>query len=477
MKRVSAKIKWVFAIGQLGWSILSGIIANLLVNFYLPDSTENGVITFVTSATFIGLTVIGIITACGRLVDAVTDPWIASKSDNCGSKLGKRIPFMRYSALPFAVVTVLIFCCPVRGESVVNIIWLTVTLILFYIFMTAYCTPYNALIPVLGRDQKDRMDISTYISLTYIVGTGIAFSGKMIWEAVQAATGWDYYLCARLVLAVLAVIAFICMIIPAFVIKEKDYDNTPPVKENAFKSLGKTFRNKHFRVFVLSDIIYWIGITIFNTGFIYYVEVLLGLDNYMILFIFMTFVTFICYPIVNILSRKFGKKKLLIAGFALFGLAFLVSSFAGKVSFIPNDIYGYIICVLVGVPLSVLGVIPQAIVADIAESDYIQTGENRDAMFYAARTFAFKLGQSIAMIIFTSLAVIGQYTETGSAGQEIIRNNGTGYRISLVIALILCLIAMAVIVFYREKTVMDIIEKGHEAEEAGIAQDAGGGDN
>ena len=58
-------------------------------------------------------------------------------------------------------------------------------MILFYICMTAYCTPYNALIPVLGKNQKDRMDISTDIALTYILGTGIAFGGKMIWEAVQ----------------------------------------------------------------------------------------------------------------------------------------------------------------------------------------------------------------------------------------------------------------------------------------------------
>jgi GPH family glycoside/pentoside/hexuronide:cation symporter len=462
MKSVPAKTKWIFAIGQLGWSILSGIIANLLVNFYLPDSTGDGVITFVTSSTFIGLTVIGIITACGRLVDAVTDPWIANMSDNCGSKLGKRIPFLRYAALPFALVTVLIFCCPVRGESPVNIVWLAVTLILFYIFMTAYCTPYNALIPVLGRSQKDRMDISTYISLTYIVGTGIAFGGKMIWEAVYAATGWDYYVCARLTLGVLALIALICMLLPAFLINEKEYDDTPPVKENAFKSLAKTFSNHHFRIFVLSDVIYWIGITIFNTGFIYYVEVLLELNNYMILFIFMTFVTFVCYPIVNVLSRKFGKKKLLVWGFALFGLAFLVSSFAGKVSFIPNQIYGFIICVLVGVPLSILGVIPQAIVADIAESDNIETGENHDAMFYAARTFAFKLGQSIAMIIFTSLAVIGQYTDVNAAGEQIIRNTGTGYRISLVIALILCIVAMGIILLYDEKKVMSIIESDHE---------------
>jgi len=462
MKTVSTKTKWIFAIGQLGWSILAGIISNLLVNFYLPDSTGNGVITFVTSATFFGLTIIGLITACGRLVDAITDPMIANMSDNCTHKLGRRIPFLRYSAVPFAVVTVLIFCCPVRGESQWNVVWLAVMMVLFYVFMTAYCTPYNALIPVLGRNQKDRMDVSTYISITYIVGTGIAFGGKMIWEMLYGATGWDYYVCARLTLAVLSLIALICMLLPAFLIDERDYDVSAPTKDSAFKSLANTFKNKQFRIFVLSDVIYWIGITIFNTGFIYYVENLLELDCYMLLFVFMTFITFVCYIAVNILSRKYGKKKLLIVGFFLFAIAFLVSSFAGKITVIPNLVYGFIICVLVGIPLSILGVIPQAIVADIAESDSIETGENRDAMFYAARTFAFKLGQSIAMIIFTSLAVIGQYTEVVE-GVEVIRNTGDGYRISLVVALVLCVIAGIAIFFYDEKSVMETISEGHAA--------------
>ncbi len=462
MKRVSNKTKWIFAVGQLGWSILAGIISNLLVNFYLPAETGNGVITFVTSATFIGLTVIGLITAAGRIVDAVTDPMIANMSDNCRHRLGKRIPFMRYSALPFAIVTVLIFCCPVRGESTLNIIWLAVTMVIFYIAMTAYCTPYNALIPVLGRDQKDRMDISTYISLTYILGTGIAFGGKMIWEMLQGATGWDYYLCARLTLSVLAVIALICMLLPAFLIREKDYDDSEPVKENTMASLRKTFSNKHFRIFVLSDIIYWVGITIFNTGFIYYVENLLDLkDSYMLLFVFMTLVTFVCYIPVNFLSRRFGKKKLLTVGFVLFAVAFLVSAFAGKITVIPNLIYGFIICVLVGVPLAILGVIPQAIVADIAESDCVETGENHDAMFFAARTFAFKMGQSLAMIIFTSLAVIGQSTKLSELGEEIIVNDGTGYRLSLIVALVLCVIAAIVILFYNEKKVIGTIEAAH----------------
>lgn len=461
MKTVTKKTKWVFAVGQLGWSILAGIITNLLVNFYLPDKTGDGVITFVTTATytFLGLTIIGVITALGRIVDAVTDPWIAGASDKCRHKLGKRIPFMRYSAIPFALVTVLIFCCPVRGESVWNIVWLAVTMVIFYICMTAYCTPYNALIPVLGRDQKDRMDISTYISLTYIVGTGIAFAGKMLWEALNGFTGWDYYLCARLVLGVLALIALACMLIPAFMINEKDYDVSEPVKENTFKSLSKTFKNKQFRIFVLADILYWIGITIFNTGFIFYVQNLLGLKNeYMLLFVFMTLVTFVCYIPVNALAKKYGKKKLLIVGFFLFAFAFLVSVFAGKITFIPNLIYGFIICVLVGVPLAVLGVIPQAIVADIAEADNAETGENHDAMFYAARTFAFKLGQSIAMVIFTSLAVISQFIDT----EGNIANTGEGYRYGLLVAMGLCVLAAVACFFYNEKKVLNTINKKHE---------------
>ena len=105
---------------------------------------------------------------------------------------------------------------------------------------------------------------------------------------------------------------------------------------------------------------------------------------------------------------------------------------------------------------------PQAIVADIAESDCIETGENHDAMFYAARTFAFKMGQSIAMIIFTSLAVIGQYKEVTEAGETVIRNNGTGYRVGLIIALLLCIIAMLIIRFYREDIVMDVINENHK---------------
>ena len=141
---------------------------------------------------------------------------------------------------------------------------------------------------------------------------------------------------------------------------------------------------------------------------------------------------------------------MVIIGFIAFAFAFLICAFAGKVTFIPNLVYGFIICIFVGVPLAILGIVPQAIVADIAEEDYIKTKENHDGMFFAARTFAFKLGQGIAMIIFTSLAVYG----------------ATGYRISLIIALIFSVLAAIALFFYKEKDVMETINKSHEKEES-----------
>ena len=124
MKRLTKKQMWIFAVGQLGWSILGGIINTWLVTFYLPTSgdIESGAIQFLPAGLIIlgVLTVLGLITALSRVFDAVTDPLIASLSDRSKNKRGRRIPFMQYAAIPFAAVTVLLFCAPVEEISAIN---------------------------------------------------------------------------------------------------------------------------------------------------------------------------------------------------------------------------------------------------------------------------------------------------------------------------------------------------------------------
>lgn len=456
-KTATTKILWIFAIGQLGWSILSGIISNWMVFFYQPSQEElaKGQLEFLPKGTILGLTAIGLITAFGRIFDAVTDPLIAGKSDSLRHKLGRRIPFMRYAAIPFGIVTVLIFCSPFQAGSMGNIASLFLCAVLFYFCMTCYCTPYNALIPELGSTLETRINLSTYISVTYFFGTAVAYLVPNI--AGIFASSMGYAGSYRVTIAILAAVAVVCMLVPAFLIDENTYADTTPSQSTAFKSLLSTFRNKDFRLFVCSDILYWIGLTLFQTGLSYYITVLLAMDSTKTfpLFAVMTAASLCFYPVVNIVSKKIGKKKLIAFAFIFFSFTFLFTASAGKIA-IPPMMHGILIALLAAVPMAILGILPQAVVADISEADKLETGESRQGMFYAARTFAFKMGQSASMLLFTSISLINSDIPKGQSGY------GFGYRLTAIVAAALCLLGGIVFLKYNENKILSRINAKKE---------------
>ena len=469
----------IFAIGQLGWSILGGIINAWLVTFYLPTSKDlkpisaggNGATQFIVPGLVIGgfLTVLGLITALSRIFDAVTDPLIASMSDRSKNPRGRRMPFMKFAAIPFAVVTVLLFCAPVNTISGWNIAWIAIFIILFYLFMTMYCTPYNALISEFGKTQDDRMFISTAISLTYFGGTLLAYTPFVFAGFLRGAVGnsWAYRIC----FIVLAVIACVCMLLPAFLIKEKEYTDAKPSNENVFKSLTATFKNKDFRVFSLSDIMYWVGLTLFQTGLPFFVKVSMGFDEGMVMLFMggMTVLSAVFYPFVTKMVKKFGKKKLVIAGFLGLAICYAITGVSSIPGVLPVEgkanllswVFGGIVMVVSALPMALLGIIPQSIVADVAEAEAKVTGQNREGMFFAARTFAMKFGQSLALLLFTSLAIIGA---TQNVKSNDITATKLGMLIVAIVAVVFCVLGAVILFFYNEKKVMKTIaKKGDEA--------------
>jgi len=466
-RRLNKKEMWIFAIGQLGWSLLGGIINTWLVTFYLPtaDDRAAGAIQYLTPGLIIlgVITLLGLITAICRLFDAVTDPLIASLSDRSKNKRGRRIPFMQYSAAPFAVLTVVVFLAPVSATSYVNFAWVLGFLILFYFFMTMYCTPYNALISEFGKTQEDRMYISTAISLTYFFGLLLAYTPFVFAGFLREAVGfaWSYRIC----FIVLSVVALICMLLPTFLLHEKDFVDAEPSKTNTFKSLLATFKNKDFRVFVGSDIMYWVGLTLFQTGLPYFVKVLMHDADGSTTLIYMGLMTVLSaclYPVVSKLVAKYGKKKLVILGFIGLSLAYLFSALSGVIDvklFGEFTLCGVLIVLVAAFPMALLGIIPQSIVADIAEEDSINTGENRQGMFFAARTFAMKLGQTIAMLAFTSLAILG--TTQSTSADDIVASE-LGCIVVAIVAIVFCLLGAVILFFYNEKKVMSTIEKNKE---------------
>ena len=233
-----------------------------------------------------------------------------------------------------------------------------------------------------------------------------------------------------------------------------------------FSSLGKTFKNKDFRVFVGQDIIYFFGLAMFQTGLPFFVTSLLQLPESMTTVMMggLTILSLCYYPFVTKMTAKWGKKKLLIAAFFGFVLTFGFTALSGeKLSFIPIYAQAAIIVILGSFPQAIFGIIPQTIVADIALEDEVVTGESRSGMFYAARTFAMKLGQSLAMLMFTSLATIGvseaAFRQAAAATKETAAGSTLGYRVVALVASVCCIIGGIIMSFFNEKKVMNTIAK------------------
>ncbi|MBN2893387.1 MAG: MFS transporter [Bacteroidales bacterium] len=457
MTRESIKFKHIilYSIGQLGWSILMGLVNTYLIWFYLPPENAN-LPELLPQGEILGfLTIIGLITMGGRFLDAVTDPLVATLSDRSTSKIGRRISFMRAGAIPLAIFTVLVFWAPFSG-GIGNIMWLVFALAGFYIFYTVYVTPYMALISELGHTPEQRINISTAISVTFFIGTGIAFGAPAIWN-ILVGSGIVKILAVRYVITGMSIFAIILMLVPVFTIDEKKFSSGNPSKENVIESMKKTFRNFDFRVFVFSDLAYWLALTVLQTGLIYYITVLLEMPEAKVSFynILVFVISFIFYPFVNILGKKIGKKKMMIVAFAIFSLMYFYVFLLGK-DFMPisKEIQVMILVVMAAIPLAIFGILPNAIIADVAESDAIRTGSKREAMFFGARTFMSKIGQMLAMLVFSSLLLLGK-----DIGDDL------GIRLTGPAAGIFCVIGLIFFAFYREKYVLSAMNEKKEENE------------
>ncbi|MCQ4965739.1 sodium:solute symporter, partial [Bifidobacterium pseudocatenulatum] len=73
------------------------------------------------------------------------------------------------------------FWSPINDTSWSNGAFQFATVIGYYIALTFYCTPYNALIAELGHHSKQQLTISTAISFTWEAGTAIPYVAPEIW--------------------------------------------------------------------------------------------------------------------------------------------------------------------------------------------------------------------------------------------------------------------------------------------------------
>ncbi len=193
---LSLKKQVIYAFGMMGWSVMINLISVILVYVYAPPSTS-GLPVLISQAVIFGVfNLISLITASGRLTDAVFDPMIAQLSDRSRNPKGRRIPFMKRAILPSVVFCCLIFHPLHQSESTANTVWLILALIGFYVSTTTYIIPYNALLPEMAPGSHDKVRLSTWQSVGYVVGIAIGSNAFNITDLLQHSFGVESRLAA-----------------------------------------------------------------------------------------------------------------------------------------------------------------------------------------------------------------------------------------------------------------------------------------
>lgn len=431
-----------YASGMMGWSIMTNIIIVMLPYFYLPPN-NSGLTPLVPQLLVFGaFNILSLIAASGRLFDALYDPFIASVSDSSKNPRGRRIPIMRYAIIPAVIFCGLVFHPLVKGESTTNAWWLTLVLAGFFISLTTYIIPYNALLPELAHTQEQKVKLSTYQQVGFVVGMIIAALCNNYADLVQHVFGiHDRMLALQYTMWGLCILAGIVMIIPVTAINEREYSEAKPTHIPLLPAIRNTFRNSNFKYYLISDFSYYIALSIISSGLLFFVTVLLGLPDsdggkYMGM---MVILSLIFYPFINYGANRFGKKPLVLVAFGILSLIFVTIYFLGKLPFSPH----MQMSILVGFasfPLAALGILPNAILADIAQNDTEETGENHEGMFFAVKYLFVKLGQTLGIAVFAMLTVYGK-----DPGHD------HGLRLNGVVGFVLCVLALLFFCGFKEK--------------------------
>ena len=413
MKKTLPKAKmYRYCLADIAKGLFTGMISNYLLYFFQP-TIKSGLPILLPQSKLLGyITIMALITGLGKIVDAVTDPLVATLSDKCTHKAGRRIPFLRGAALPYALSVLLIFYAPFPAGSVANAVWVGFFLITYYTAYTFFFIPRNALVPEIIPDAKVRVGYYG-ISTAFFMGSSSFMYAATLFVNLLKNAGLSPLWAWRTVFTLFAAIGITCLLLSAYAFEETDYvERSVKPSESLLRSCGQVFRNRNFLCFAAGDLFSGVSMAFFQTAMLYYITMLLNVPESQSFLVMLSAigVALCLFPAIIKLSRKWGKKAPLIAASIVFTIVFGFIFFGDRIAALApgKELFvGLALGVVVSFPFAAINILPQSILSDIIQQDSLESGINREGIFSATKTFIEKCASAIAMVVVSSVLAIG----------------------------------------------------------------------
>ncbi len=400
--KLSRRIKLGFGVCDLG-----GNLYFTFIGFYL--------LFFLTNMLNLNPALAGVALLVGKLWDAVTDPAVGYLSDRTRSRWGRRKPYMFVGAFMMVILMFVMFSSPAIASQALLFGWV----VLFYCLLnTAYTLvniPYSALTPELTEDYYERTVLNGYRMSFAVVGTliGAAAISPLISLFGGGSGGWT------LTGGLMGVIIMAVTLITIVVVPEKIH---PPVaRGEGFRAVLRSYKEvlslKPFLTALFPWSLHITGVAIIQASLLYYFTYIYnnsGAFSIALLILLLTTMAFI--PVWVAISRRIGKRASYNTGMLIISAAILVFFFFGAGGGVT---FAYIIMFVAGIGLSTNYVIPWAILPDVVEYDFAESGVRREGVFYGMWTFMSKIGQAFAGALSGWILAAFGYHAAGPGGAAV----------------------------------------------------------
>ena len=396
----------MFAIGAMGQGMMYAMMTSYISDYYV-------------NVLQLPLMFVMVLMLLARVWDAVNDPLMGMIADKSNPKRGKMKPYILYSALPVAILTVCLYLSPELPKTEL-MIYAAITYVLWGMCNTLADVPFWGLPNLMTPNADERGYVISYTKNLNSIGSALPevlfLVAGFTLPTLLGSTGIEYEKQRYLI------IALVCVVIGAvmygnsyFHINERVI---PPAKERKPgepTALKRIFTCKPLMLVVIMGVLssgrymvqaaavhvaryaFYIGPeltpdlslelrtkyiaeSVSSVKTIFQVCALVGMFGAMLL--------------MPKLIRKFDYKKILITT-CLAG--FVASIFTTLIGWFTSNLYICIPFILISsIPLGVLNVVSNAMIGDCLDYLELKTGYRDNGLGSALQGFVNKLGNALA---------------------------------------------------------------------------------
>ena len=254
----STRTRLLYALSSLGITIPGEAVAGV-VGFYIVDVMNLPATWFATFWFFY------------TIYNALNNPALGYLSDRTSSRWGRRIPYILFGGLPYAVAFALLFTAPFDGKTNPTglLIYFGTAIVIWEGLYTAIATGYYGLLPEMFGTYEERTDAAAKMNIFQIVGL---FIGAALPVLIAKIMGWPGM---GTLFAVISVIAIYAGYPAMFERKELKTDTSFPF----ISALKSTFVNRSYLTAAGAQTMRFVATGALQMGILFYLKYSLKVDE------------------------------------------------------------------------------------------------------------------------------------------------------------------------------------------------------